>query len=354
MTRVPGVLHVQPLAFWLSMSLMVGSHAVDAAEAFPPDLPAWQCSGDTELNVPISRDFSDFGQQAGYSEPVDYSLPGWPSVSCNCPEPINSRGFFTSILSLPEEGGWMRLNENLSARVSFYISGSDNVQAPFFQVPNLASVSCDNVDGAAIAATTGTKGQVEFRVEKGILGESRFTGKLADLYMQFENALGIAPDPSYPYASVYGDFLVTSTASCTFRAGDTFTVDLGSVPMNQLKVGAPPESGYMPREIDLSVDCTGLVDGDLSGLEYFASATGTPNVDGPYIATNKPGIGVAMIASRTGELLWLGRENSIIQPFSNGSSEARVKFYPTMVPGQEGDVTPGPYSATMIVTVTIP
>ncbi|QRG26790.1 fimbrial protein [Halomonas binhaiensis] len=200
--------------------------------------------------------------------------------------------------------------------------------------------------------SSGTRGQIELRVDRSFLGESHFSGELAKVYWQFTSAIG-GPDLDHPFIRISADFTVRTTQTCSFRAGDTFTVDLGSTAINQLNIGAPPGLGYIPRPIDLSVDCTNSTHGNLSGLEFFATATGTPDANGPYIATSKPGIGVAM-TDASGNLLGLGMENGMIRPLQGGSSQTRLLFYPTLVPGQESLVTPGPYNTTVTITVTIP
>lgn len=335
---VVGVLNFGPGSAW--------------ADPVPDGLPAWQCTGTGSHLVQATEALGNYGQQVGYVTQYPFSGGATANAVCNCPGSVTELSRFTAVASMPETDGWMRLNENLSARLSIFVYNKGNQPVPFYQVQNSGNTSCSTTSNTPTRVGTGNRGEVEFRVEKGILGESHFDGELATLYWQLESATG-APDYSYPFVRIDANFTITSTAECSFRAGDSFTVDLGNTPMNQLNIGAPPGAGYMPRQLDLTVDCTGIQSSDISGLEYFATATGVPDVDGPFIATSKPGIGVAM-TDESGNVLGLGMEHSIVRPYSNGSSTARVKFYPTIVPGQESEVTPGPYSATATVTVTIP
>lgn len=299
-----------------------------------------------------TEELGSFGQQPGYVTQYPFSGGATADAVCNCPSGVNELSRFTAVASLPETDGWMRLNENLSARLSIYVYNKGNRQVPFYRLQNSGRTSCSSSSNAPTGVATGNRGVVEFRVEKGILGESHFDGELATLYWQLESATG-APDYSFPFVRINADFTVSSTAECSFRAGDSFTVDLGSTSMNQLNVGAPPGAGYIPRQIDLTVDCTNISDGAISGLEFFANATGAPNADGPFIVTDRPGIGVGM-TDANGKQMALGMDNSVIQPYRDGSSQTYLRFYPTIIPGKENEVTPGPYSATMTVTVTIP
>lgn len=332
-------------------TLVIGSGSAWAAPV-PDGLPAWQCSGQGSHLVMATEELGNFGQQPGYLTEYPFSGGATADAVCNCPGSVDEFSLFTAVASLPEADGWMRLNENISARLYIFVYGPGEIEVPFYQRQNRGRTPCSSSSNSFGGIATGNRGKVEFRVEKGILGESHFDGELAVLYWQFESATG-APDYNFPFVRINADFTITSTAECSFRAGDTFTVDLGSTPMNQLNVGAPPGAGYIPRQIDLTVDCTNISDSAISGLEFFANATGAPNADGPFIATDRPGIGVGM-TDANGNQMALGMDNSVIQPYSNGSSQAYLRFYPTIIPGKESEVTPGPYSTTMTVTVTIP
>nr|WP_300310315.1 fimbrial protein [Halomonas sp.] len=337
----------------LSMTIVAtDSSSVLAATPVPDGLPAYQCAGDYVHMVPLDVELGDYGQQSGMTQTESFNTGAGANGTCNCPSSINDYSLFTATASLPETDGWLKLNENVSARVWFYIYGPGNVQMPFYQRRNAGRTSCSNTATNSFTIATGSRGKIEFRIDKGILGESRFSGELAKLYWQVVSSGVGAPDYSFPFSTVNANIVLSSSASCTFEAGDNITVDLGEVTPGQLAEGKPPGGGYIPRQIDLSVNCNNVADTSASHLEYFISAAGTPNADGPYIVTTMPGLGVAM-TDLSGNLLGLGNQNSRMIPYHNGRAENLVQLYPTLVPS-EGKIEPGAYSATAIVTVSIP
>lgn len=338
------------LAGGAATSLMICSMTSWAAPV-PTGLPEWQCSGSGSILLQTTEQIDGSGQPGDITS-LRFSERRLGSATCHCPSDIRELSLFTVELAMPDSDGWIKLNDHLSARLSVFVFGHGNLTTPFFQVQNTGPTNCSTTNNTVTNVASGTQGQLELRVDRSFLGESHFSGELANVYWQFANATG-NPDLDHPFIRIGADVTVRTTLSCSFRAGDSFTVDLGSTPINQLNVGAPPGIGYIPRQLDLSVDCTGGTDGDTSGLEFFATATGAPDANGPYIATSKPGIGVAM-TDTSGNLLGLGMENGVIRPLQNGGSQTRLQFYPTLVPGQESQVTPGPYNATVTITVTIP
>nr|WP_300307295.1 fimbrial protein [Halomonas sp.] len=301
------------------------------------------------MNAYVNKQI-DGSSQPRYSSLHAFTRYSGVSTICNCPTYYSGDLFFTATASQPEADGWLKLNDNLSARVIIDGHGISNQQVPFFQVRSSQSGSCPSGTTSYGPDSPGTDGQIELRVDRNFLGESNFSGELARIYRQYNRD---EPSYSHPFIRINGNFTIKTTQNCSFRVGDTFTVDLGSTPINQLNVGAPPDLGYIPRQIDLSVDCANISDNDVSELEFFATAAGTPDTDGPYIATSKPGIGVAMMDT-SGSLMKLGVENRVTQPLQGGSAQKQVRFYPTIVPGQKSEVTPGPYNAAVTITVTLP
>ncbi|QEM83803.1 fimbrial protein [Halomonas binhaiensis] len=334
----------------LVSSISIGS-TITTTDPLPEGLPVWQCASPTSVFVGATEKI-DGSRQVGNITSRRFSVYSDIHTVCHCPRSHTGNVLYTATASQPETNGWLKLNDNLSARVIIHGNGLDNQQVPFFQIRSSQQSGCFPGTSSYGPRSPAADGQVEFRVDKSFLGESHFSGELSRVYRQFQGADG-GPAHNYPFARINADISVKTTQNCSFRAGNTFTVDLGSTPINHLKVGAPPELGYIPRQIDLSVNCDNISDSDIQGLEFFATAAGIPNTNGPYIATSKPGIGVAM-TDVSGNLLGLGMENSEIHPLQGGSSLKKVQFYPTIVPGQKSEVTPGPYNATVTITVTIP
>ncbi|WP_176443128.1 fimbrial protein [Pseudomonas segetis] len=309
--------------------------------------PAWQCEGAPviEHNNVIALDFTE---QASIGERVDTTFnTGQGGVgNCNCPESGSYTSYFTSTTGLTvTSDGWLKLNDNIDARLRIFVLGSNNVLVPFSKVPNTASSPCSPENGI-VNASTGSRGQVAFRITKPFVGEIIYSGRLATMYWQINDS-SAAVDMNYPYAHVNADIRLKVLASCQFRAGDTFTIDLGDIDKAALTEGGLPKYGFTPKSIDLSLDCVNI--GSSGKVSYmFQSASGS---EGNLLLTDLRGLGIGLHDGDDNPV-GLGAENAIEVPVVSDTTSFLLKPYPSKLPGAA--VESGSYTAQAIVTVTLP
>ncbi|WP_339511795.1 fimbrial protein [Pseudomonas sp. RL_15y_Pfl2_60] len=310
------------------------------------DLPAWQCEGTPviEQNNTINMDMIE-ASQAGQTTNSTFDTGQQGTGFCNCPTSGSYTSYFTATSTLPESGGWLRLNDELEAQVYIFVYGPGDLQVPFDKKANIASSPCSPTSGT-ISLGTGRRGKIVFRLTQNLVGETTFSGRLANLYWQIGNS-SAAVDLSYPAVHVNADITLRAIASCQFRAGDTFSIDLGDIDKAALTEGGMPKSGYTPKSIDLSLDCINV--GSSGKVNYmFQSASGS---EGNLLLTDLRGLGIGL---RDGDdnPVGLGAENSIDVPVISNTTSFLLKPYPTKV--GKAAVESGRYTTQAIVTVSVP
>ncbi|MFI8482760.1 fimbrial protein [Pseudomonas sp. NPDC078700] len=310
------------------------------------ELPNWQCEGApvVEHHNLIDLDL-DTETQAGQTIDSNFDSGQQGTGRCSCPQNGSFFSYFTATTNLPETNGWIKLNDYLEAKIYIYVYGPGNLQVPFSKRKNAGASTCSERYSTVTNVATGRRGMATFRLTKGIVGEVEFSGVLANLYWQLNDSSGVV-DMSYPFAHIHADVRIKALASCTFRAGDTFTIDLGSTEKAALVQGSPPKD-YAPKSIDLSLDCINT--GSTGAINYmFQSATGS---EGNLLLTDLKGLGVGL---RDGDdnPIGLGMENSVDVPMAASSTSFYLKPYPTKLPGKAVDS--GRYTAKAIVTLSLP
>jgi hypothetical protein len=328
----------------LLAALGCGASLVLPARQAHAALPDYQCQGSGVQNVALTVDLLDQGQ-AGATKTQAFNLGSNAPGTCSCPVDGSRYSWFTATTTYPvDANNWITLNDYLAAQVSINIYGGGNPLVPFSQVRNGSATPCGPSYSNAYSISTGSRGSVTFKLLKGVLGTQRFSGTVATMYWQMVNTS--QPDPAYPFVKVAFDITLKANASCSFRAGDSITVDLGTLSRDELSAGGPPKSGAGIKTVDLSLDCVNT--GAASAVNYMFQGTKT-SVGNPFVQSTLPGLGIGM-KDPQGNPILLG--DSIDVPLSNGSTNFPVQVYPTQIPGETLEA--GNYSAYYIVTVSLP
>lgn len=313
------------------------------ASAEPPN---WQCAGDPVVEHQNLIDLELTSESAAGATKTTSFDSGQAGVGrCNCPSIGKYYSYFTAMTELPVDQGWLKLNDYLEAQVYINIYGPGDLLVPFSKRRNAALSSCTSRYTTVSGVATGRKGKVIFRFIKGIVGEVTFTGRLATLYWQINDS-SAAIDTAYPFAHINADIRIKALASCTFRAGDTLTVDLGDIEKPLLNPDGPPKD-FTSKTVDLSLDCINT--GAAGTVDYtFEGASGS---EGNLLLTDLAGVGVGL---RDGDdhPVGLGMDNAVEVPLVSGTSSFYVKPYPAKLLGQL--VQSGSYTTKAVVTISLP
>ncbi|WP_434668170.1 fimbrial protein [Aeromonas sp. NJAU223] len=310
----------------------------------------WQCEGDPLIvhKFAVESDLAadSTGNAAGTLIEEESHSGQSGRGKCDCWEDGQYYSFFTATTDLPDAGnGWRMLNDYIEVKTFIFIYGPGFQEVPFDSVQNAGLSTCYKRDSLVSGVATGSQIKTQFRLRKGIIAQVLFSGRLATLYWR------LAPDPgsvdyAYPFAYVDANIQLNADTSCSFRQGDTFTVELGKIGKYALKTGEPPLSPP-PARLDLGVDCVNMQSNQV--IDYtFQSASGS---EGNLIKTTLPGVGIGLLDDNHNPI-GLGFENSVSVPSTNASTHFFVNLYPARLPGQAIEV--GQFSAQAIVTMTLP
>lgn len=341
--------HNNPIQYYCHIKKCIGTFLIVflswSTEALAA-LPLNQCEGNpvTEQLFQIDAELEN-GGSTGNTLDQDIQSGKTGNATCHCEEWGDYYSWFTATSNLPLGGdGWYQLNDYLDAKVSIWIYGPGFKQVPFTQIKNNGLTHCYNTTSEISGIATGSRIAVTFRLRKGIIGEVKFSGNLATLFWQLSPDK--SPNKSYPFAYINADVTLHTTAQCSFREGDMFTVDLGRVYKTALVEGKKPK-GFTPKSVDLSVDC---INADTeTAIDYtFQSASGS---SGNFILTDLPGVGIGLLDNNE-QPIGLGINNTVSAPFDNSSTSFFIKFYPTKLAGQE--IINGTFTAQAIVTISLP
>lgn len=313
-------------------------------------LPNWQCEGNPVIQHENTINIELTGEsQGGDLKTHIYNSGQAGTGQCNCSGSGSYYSLFTSATDLPSStGSWLKLNDYIEAQVYINIYGAGDVLVPFNQVSNAGTSKCTSPSTTITGVATGAKGKVIFRLTKGVIGEVHFSGRLATLFWQLKTGVAQSyPDKTYPFAHIDADVSIKAIASCLFRAGDTFTVDLGSINRTALVEGGLPKEGYSPQSVDLSLECVNT--GSATIVNYmFQGGSGTA---GNILRTDLPGLGIALLDGDD-KPVGLGIENAINVPLESNSTSFQLKPYPTKIAGES--LESGHYSTQAIVTISLP
>ncbi|MFP2237269.1 fimbrial protein [Pseudescherichia vulneris] len=319
-------------------------------------LPDWQCSGApvTSLSRSSTLDTDGYGiKPGGTYGPLAISYNGSVPMTCNCPVSGSYTALYSSSSDYPSlADDYLKLNDYLAVHVGFFIQYVGQPAVPFSNLTDRRTFSCTR-PGSNVSIPNGgsaSASNVTIKLLRGIEGTSTFSGRVASLYVQLNpggsGTLG-ALDTSSPVTTVDLNITWTSSASCKFRAGDSFTLDLGRVVKHTLVQGDKPSDGSASKTIDLSVDCQNT--DRYTMVNYmFQSVSGSA---GNYLLTNIAGLGIGL-EDADGNPVGLGVENSVNVPLVSNSASFAIKAYPTKV--VSGDPENGNFQAQAIVTVSLP
>lgn len=319
-------------------------------------LPDWQCSGApvTSLSLSNTRDTDAYGPKPGGTVKAPASnYNGSVPMTCNCPVSGSYTASYSASSAYPSiADDYLKLNDYLAVSVGFFVQYIGPVIVPFSNQTDGRSFSCTkpasntsipNGGSASVAYAT-------FKLLRGIEGTTTFSGRVASLYVQLNPGGSGTPgalDTSSPVTTFDINVSWTSNASCKFRAGDSFTLDLGRVVKHTLVQGDKPSDGSASKTIDLSVDCQNT--DRYTMVNYmFQSVSGSA---GNYLLTNIAGLGIGL-EDADGNPVGLGVENSVNVPLVSNSASFAIKAYPTKV--VSGDPENGNFQAQAIVTVSLP
>ncbi len=312
-------------------------------------LPPWQCVGDpvTTYNVGMDLELPSGGQVNSTTSDTFSAATGFRQI-CNCPVRGDYYGLYSATTSLPIVGdGWLQLNDTIEAQVFVDIWGPGATQVPYTRVLNKGPTKCDGPDFVSYPET-GREGRVNFRLRKSIVGIMTFSGRLATLYTQFEPATG-QPDPLYPHVYIDANISLRGTATCQFRAGDQFSIDLGQIEKSTLIEGGPPRSGFTPQTLDLSVDCVGA--GISSAIKYQFDGLSGHTGDLKLMRTNLRGVGIGFHDGND-QPIGFGVDKAFNVPVVNNSTSLLIKPYPSKIAGEV--INNGAFEAQAVITLSLP
>ena len=311
--------------------------------------PPWQCVGDpiSSYQIAIDLELPNGGQVNSLGSSRFQSGQSLKQI-CNCPIAGQYYGVYTTTTPLPVMGdGWLQLNDAIEAKVFVDIWGPGLTQVPYTRVLNKGPTICDSPTFVSYPGT-GSSGRIDFRLRKSIVGEVSFSGRLATLYTQFEPATA-APDLNYPHAYIDANISLRGTATCQFRAGDQFSIDLGQIEKSTLIEGGPPRSGFTPQTIDLSGDCVGS--GISSAIKYQFDGLSGHTGDSNLMRTNLRGVGIGFHDGND-QPIGFGAGKAFNVPVVNNSTSLLIKPYPSKIAGEV--INNGAFEAQAVVTLSLP
>ncbi|MGY3870751.1 fimbrial protein [Aeromonas crassostreae] len=327
------------LILLVALSYLPGAHAVNG-----------QCISPFMATVPLASPSALY--QPG--EETGGTFATTSSASCDCTgitlgllTTTHYQGTTTLPTIADPMGTLIRLNDYFGLRVAFNVGGSDQT-VPFNATTSGVLLLCvGNLLDLALGGIHVNGGSYTLKLLKGITGTQTFSGTVASLFVRRVNA----PDTGVgnEFSRLAMNISVTSTPSCQFPAGSSIPLDLGAVAQSAFVEGGVPQ-GYAPRSVNVSVTCSQVPSDYITPLDYrFGGALAS---QGNFITTSLAGVGLGLLEQDGDTPIPL--DTGIAVPYSHitHKTDYRVRVYPTRLPGQP--VRTGSYTATIMVTVTVP
>jgi spore coat protein U-like protein len=190
-------------------------------------------------------------------------------------------------------------------------------------------------------------GRYTLKLLKGITGTQTFSGTVASLFVRRAAMPSTAVGNEFSRLAM--NISITSTPSCQFPAGTSIPLDLGAVAQSAFVEGGVPQ-GYAPRSVNVSVTCSQIPSDYVIPLSYRFG--GALTSQGNFISTSLAGVGIGLFQQDTDTPIPFDTAIGVPYSQSTHKTDYRVRVYPTKLPGQP--VRTGPYTATVMVTVTVP
>ncbi|WP_234916726.1 fimbrial protein [Aeromonas caviae] len=309
-----------------------------------------QCTSPFVATLPLT--VSDL-YQPGDTRSATFATTG--TASCDCigiSVGLLVTAYYQGTTSLPTVsdplGTLIKLNSYLGLKVEFNAAGGYQ-SVPFNTTTTGLLSACVGglLNVSLLGGISVNGGRATLKLLKGITGTQTFSGTVAQLFVR----RGSLPDtsPANAFSTLTMNITVTSTPSCQFPAGTSIPIDLGAVAQSAFIEGEIPR-GYAPRSVNVSVTCSQIPSDYVVPLRY--SFSGVLASDNRFITTSLAGVGVGMVEQ--GALTPIPFDTAIAVPYSAATqaTDYKVRLYPTRLPGQV--VRTGPYTGTIMVTVSVP
>ena len=265
----------------------------------------------------------------------EWDLGGNYSGYCN----ITNRGQtrFTGKSNLPlsphinGSKQYYKINDYLSAAISFYVHNNGYLPVPFVDISN--GVSDSVTEGVVLtnAWVSGSIGKLDLYIEKPFVTSTSFSKiNVAEIY-----ATRIAGNAAtVPMAEVLISGSVTVPQGCEINAGQVISIDFGTINSRNFSTKGEKPDAVAPVEKNITFRCFGLTDTAKLSLRVMGRADADlPNA----IASDKPGIGV-MVANAQGNVLTPNSTKeplplNLPDPANNRNAEVTLQAWPVNTNG---------------------
>ncbi|MGB6190356.1 MAG: fimbrial protein [Aeromonas molluscorum] len=322
------------------------------ALCYLPDASAvnGQCTSPFLATVPVTNPASVY--QPG--DTTNGSFATTSTATCDCTGislGLLVTAYYQGATTLPTIadplGTLIKLNDYFGLKAEFNVGGSYRT-VPFNTTTiGLLSVCVGNLLNLALGGIDVNGGKYTLKLLKGITGTQTFSGTVASLFVRRSSL----PDTNVgnEFSRLAMNISITSTPSCQFPAGTSIPLDLGAVAQSAFVEGGVPR-GYAPRSVNVSVSCSQIPSDYVIPLSY--SFGGALTSQGNFINTSLAGVGIGLLQQDTDTPIPFDTAIGVPYSQSTHKTDYRVRVYPTKLPGQP--VRTGPYTATVMVTVTVP
>ncbi|QOV79490.1 fimbrial protein [Enterobacter asburiae] len=283
-------------------------------------------------NVPTINVTNPANNKAGYTinNAYTWNLGSFYPIVCTCPS--SSVTYFTTTTDLPSGHNdgrqFYKVNNNLEVATQIYLAGGVNqyLNTPLDHKSNALASSCNR----EVMYSSGSSGKMALYIAKPFIGISSFSSDVLSLYATSGPTDPIGP---YPVSVVHLAGSIVVPQNCTINAGQTITVDLGTMASSSFKTAGQKPTGMMDKTFNVPIKCAN-VDGsaNLSLRVTATAAAGNPTA----IASDNADVGV-VVTSEQDNVLTPNISSSAI-PFNidnSGNASVTLKAYPISTTGKK-------------------
>lgn len=253
-------------------------------------------------------------------------------ASCSCPSGIPKETYFTTTTVLPmghnDGRQFYKINDYLEVATNVYLAGE--VKQYFYIPLNYVTSGTKSTCNVPSAYSTGSTGRMDLYIAKPFVGTTSFSTTVFSLY---GTAFPNDPLGPYPLSEVHASGTVVVPQNCTINAGQTITVDFGTMMSSSFKTAGEKPTGMTDKTFNVPIKCAN-VDGaaNLAMRVTATPASGNANA----IASDNADVGV-VVTSEQGDVLTPNNINSAV-PFnldSSGNASVTLKAYPISTTGKK-------------------
>ncbi|WP_071788793.1 fimbrial protein [Franconibacter pulveris 601] len=254
-------------------------------------------------------------------------------ATCSCPDTYMN-DYFSTKTDLPighyDGRQFYKVNDYLEVATDVYIGGwlRSYINTPLNYVSNNMghAMPCNSPS----RYTTGSMGRMTLYLTKSFVGNSSFSVTVFSLYDTTSPGEAFGP---YPLSEVHLSGSVVVPQNCTINAGQTITVDFGTMMNSSFKTAGEKPTGMTDKTFNVPIKCAN-VDGaaNLAMRVTATPASGNANA----IASDNVDVGV-VVTSEQGDVLTPNNINSAV-PFNldgSGNASVTLKAYPISTTGKK-------------------